>query len=72
VAQVANATGWTWDYIEETLTVPRYKAMIEEWRITPPRGELLKMLAGYKYEAPKGIEEFMADFVGSDGSITVH
>ena len=29
-------TGWTWDYVENTLTVPRLKKLQEEWQKHPP------------------------------------
>lgn len=29
-------TGWTWDYVEDNITMPRLRALHEEWRRCPP------------------------------------
>lgn len=29
-------TGMTWDDVENTMTMPRLKALEEQWKITPP------------------------------------
>ena len=31
IAQICVATGWTWDYCEDALTMPRLKALAEEY-----------------------------------------
>lgn len=36
VAQVCQNTGWTWDYVLATLTVPRLKALNQQWKQIPP------------------------------------
>ncbi len=42
--------GWTWDYVEETLDVPRLAALTAYWREHPPTHVLLA--ARYAYKAP--------------------
>ncbi len=38
-ARVAIATGWTWEYIGQCLTLPRLNAMYEYWKMFPPLHE---------------------------------
>jgi hypothetical protein len=42
---VCQATGWTWDYVEGELTVPRLKALSRFWAQSPPPHMVLKALA---------------------------
>ncbi len=49
-------TGWTWDYVEGNMTMPRLKALHEEWQRHPP---LPLMVAAYLGIKPK--EEGTAD-----------
>jgi hypothetical protein len=32
IAHICHLTGWTWDYVEDTLTVSRLNALYNEWR----------------------------------------
>ncbi len=41
-------TGWTWDYVESTLTMPRLKALHEEWQRHPPVPILIAAWLGIK------------------------
>lgn len=43
-------TGWTWDYVEETLTIPRLKSLQSEWQKHPPVPLLLAAVYGIKPE----------------------
>jgi hypothetical protein len=43
-------TGWTWDYVESTLTMPRLKALHAEWQRHPP---VPLMIAAYLGIRPK-------------------
>jgi hypothetical protein len=43
-------TGWTWDYVENHITIPRLKALHKEWQRHPP---LALMVAGYLGIKPK-------------------
>jgi hypothetical protein len=42
------ATGWEWDYVEETLDFPRLLALREQWARHPPVHILLAAFVGYK------------------------
>jgi hypothetical protein len=44
--------GWTWDYCEDTLTVPRLEALHTEWRKNPPLVLMIKAFLGIK-DAPE-------------------
>lgn len=48
IAHVCHMTGWQWDYVEETLTVARLKALHAEWERHPPVPIVLAALAGVK------------------------
>lgn len=38
------AFGWTWEYIDEFMTVPRLNAILKFWEHAPP---VHQMIAGY-------------------------
>jgi hypothetical protein len=40
--------GWTWDYVEDTLTIPRFLALQEYWRDCPPVHLMVAGYLGYK------------------------
>jgi hypothetical protein len=44
---VANL-GWTWDQALDQLTVPRYLALVAEWRRSPPVHWLVATALNYK------------------------
>lgn len=44
---IAN-TGWTWDYVEEQLDIPRLAALNAYWRNHPPVHYLLAAFVGFK------------------------
>ena len=50
-AFVAVATGWTWEYIGQCLTLPRLFAMHSIWRRYPPLIVAAASLLGVKPEA---------------------
>ncbi len=31
-----DAFGWTWEYIDEEMTLPRYQAICDHWARVPP------------------------------------
>ena len=37
-------TGWSWEYIDEEMTVPRMKAFKKVWKQTPPLRVMLRSL----------------------------
>jgi hypothetical protein len=56
-------TGWTWDYVEHTLTIPRLKSLHEEWRRHPPLSLLVASYLGYKpqeYASPDDLVRQLA------------
>lgn len=53
-AEIATATGWTWDYIRNNMTFARYAALKEYWKIVPPTNVMLLRIAQMiGYEQPK-------------------
>lgn len=49
-ARVITATGWTWDYIDEYLTLPRLNALGKHWQDFPPVNETVAAFVGIKPE----------------------
>ncbi len=33
---IITATGWTWEYVDENMTMPRLEELREYWTETPP------------------------------------
>jgi len=63
IAHVCTCTGWSWDYAEETLTVPRLLALNAYWRSHPPAHLLLAAWLGVKpktYENPEQLLGLMS------------
>ncbi len=52
IAEVVANTGWTWDEALDGLTVPRYLALVAEWRARPPAHWLIA--AALQYRPPRG------------------
>ena len=44
ICHVCQATGWSWDYVEDQLTVPRLRALKRYWAQSPPPRHLLALL----------------------------
>jgi hypothetical protein len=55
------ATGWTYEYVENEMTLPRLKEFVEYWRTSPPAHEtlriILKVLGVEENQAPASEEE---------------
>jgi hypothetical protein len=49
---VITATGWTWEYIDEYLTLPRLNALWEHWSSKPPVHVTAALFAGIKPATP--------------------
>ena len=47
-ARVACATGWTWEYIGQCLTLPRLYALYDHWNEYPPVHESVAVALGLK------------------------
>lgn len=46
-AQLIAATGWTWDHIDQRVTLPQANALAAHWIATPPPGLELRRIARY-------------------------
>ena len=53
-SRVCCATGWTWDYVGEYLTLPRLLALCERWKMVPPVDESVAIYLGIK---PAGVSD---------------
>jgi hypothetical protein len=40
--------GWSYEYIDEHMTFPRFKALVNYWKLHPPVHVLLAGFVGYK------------------------
>lgn len=64
-------TGWSWEYIDEYMTLPRLHAMTEYWTQHPPVHILLGALLGIKSStrdtSPNSneAEKIMAEFAAA-------
>jgi len=56
-ARVITALGWTWEYIDEFLTLPRLNALVKHWQDFPPVNETVAVFVGVKSEKPKARKE---------------
>lgn len=56
------ATGWTWDYCEDTLTLARITQLFEEWQSFPPVHEAVARFLGYKKKSYGDLTELMGMF----------
>ena len=61
-----TVTGRPWDELEDTLTIPRLKALTDYWREKPPVGDLVA--AYLKYKPPVKIEVDTAKASSDDPS----
>lgn len=83
-AQLCTVMGWTWEYVEEHMTLPRLYALIETWKQQPPAAVSLANIAralGWKPAEPararsrdrsrpkRSREELLAMFGGVDGVV---
>ena len=53
-------TGWTWDYVEWNIDLPRLTALNHQWQILPPIALQMARITGYlgfKNNVPQGSEE---------------
>jgi hypothetical protein len=49
-AYIIAGTGWTWEYIDEFMTLPRLNAMRKVWDQYPPVNVTAALFAGIKTE----------------------
>lgn len=45
--------GWSWEYVDEQMTLPRLYAIWKQWRRFPPLHMMVGAYFGYGKEAPK-------------------
>ena len=38
-------TGWTWEYVDEEMTLPRLDGFLKLWKVTPPLRAMLATIA---------------------------
>lgn len=66
-------TGWSWEYIDEYMTLPRLYGMMEYWQEHPPVHILMAAKLGLKSRrsrrksSPKNedMEKMISDFAGA-------
>lgn len=51
------AYGWTWDYIDECMTVPRWNGIQQQWEYAPPVHMMLAGFFGYKRRDSRGNQD---------------
>lgn len=80
-AQLCTVMGWTWEYVEEHMTLPRLYALIETWKQQPPAAVSLANIAralGWQPAAAtptarpakkRTREEILAEFGGMAGVV---
>lgn len=56
---VCQHTGWTWDYVEDTLTMDRLKALQAYWADCPPIQAMIAAYFGIKPKERKNKTDFM-------------
>src|ERR1035437_579181 len=56
MAYTASATGWTWDYIEWNLDIPRLVALNAHWQRLPPPALQLARIASFLGIKPMEVE----------------
>lgn len=68
-------TGWTWEYIDKSMTLPRWESMCEYWKNNPPQHMLMAIYIGYKPEKPKpknDLGELMGMFKAMGGEVKIN
>jgi len=67
---LATCFGWTWEYIDEHMTLPRLDAMKDYWNDNPPLHQLVAAYLGHKPVASKTDEMgTLDDFVKAMGGL---
>lgn len=60
-------TGWTWDYVENNITMPRLRALHEEWQRHPPLPIMVAAYLGIKQKEEGTGEELVERIMGMQG-----
>jgi len=57
---------WSWEYIDDHMTLPRLDALREYWKSNPPLHQIMAAYAGFKpTEVPEEKENNLADFMAA-------
>lgn len=67
VAFLVTVTGWTYDYIEESMTLPRFHELADYWQGNPPLHLMVKSYLGIETKSkpkPEVEEAAKAEFFG--------
>lgn len=51
-ARLCSATGWSWEYVGESVTLPRLYAFLDYWKTAPPVAESVAAFIGIKSSRP--------------------
>jgi len=57
-------TGWTWDYVENHMTIPRLKALHAEWQRVPPLSIMVAYFLGIRPKEEGTAEELVERIMG--------
>ena len=57
--------GWTWEYVDEHMTLPRYFALGEYWEQWPPLHKLVSVYMGHKPKAKATSNADVAAFMAA-------
>ena len=68
-----DAFGWSWEYIDEEMTLPRMGAIAKRWEIVPPLSVSvagIAMALGIKREPKKEAEQNVDELAALFGGIS--
>jgi len=68
-----EAFGWSWEYIDEEMTLPRMEAITKRWEVVPPLSVSIASIAsalGVKREPKKAPEQSMDELVALMGGVS--
>lgn len=64
--------GWSWEYVDEEMTLPRMEAIAKHWETVPPLSVSLASIAaalGVKRSDKKETGQDMGELIGALGGI---
>lgn len=59
-AHLSACLGWTWDYIDNNMTMSRLEAYKKYWQKNPPTHQLVASYLGYEYQDKQAGSQFLA------------
>jgi len=72
---IIDRTGWSWEYIDDQMDIPRLLKMNRYWRTNPPVREMVQAYLGIAADDDKparqdsNVDELIALFGGIGGKI---